>query len=113
MKENVVPPPDEGEVKVSLDALKADASMWAAAAADLRSAATVGDRLDLSRLQLTYMGEKVGLVETYQQIQAHLVSLLNQGASNFDHIAATLRNAADEYAREDAAGAHAIKGALY
>jgi hypothetical protein len=87
--------------------------MWEQAAADLRAAAATGDRLDLGRLQLTYMAEKVGLVERYQQIQAHLVSVLHQGATNFDSIAATLRNAAEEYEREDAAGAHAIEGAYY
>jgi len=87
--------------------------MWEKAAADLRAAAATGDRLDLSRLHLTYMGEKVGLVERYQKIQAHLVSVLYQGAVNFDNIAATLRDAAEDYAREDAAGAHAIEGAYY
>jgi hypothetical protein len=69
--------------------------------------------LDLSRLQLTYMAEKVGLVEAYQRIQAHLVSLMNEGATNFEGIAGTLRSVADDYEREDAAGAHAIEGALY
>jgi hypothetical protein len=108
-----VPPPTKEQVRVAVAALNADAAMWKQAAADLRTAAATGDRLDLSRLQLTYMAEKVGLVERYQQIQAQLVSVLYQGAANFDRIAATLRNAAEEYAREDAAGAHAIEGAYY
>ena len=108
-----MPPTTKEQVRVAVAALNADAAMWEQAAADLRAAAASGDRLDLGRLQLTYMGEKVGLVERYQQIQARLVSLLYQGATNFDNVAATLRDAAEDYAREDAAGAHAIEGAYY
>lgn len=108
-----MPPPDTDQLKVALGALYQDARMWEQASVDLLAAASVGDRLDLNRLQLTYMAEKVGLVEAYQGMQAHLVSLMNQGAANFNSIAAALRKAADDYAREDAAGAHAIKGAYY
>jgi hypothetical protein len=108
-----MPPPGKDEVKTAVAALNADAAMWETAAGDLRSAAAVGDRLDLSRLQLTYLGDKVGLVEAYQKLQAHLVTVIGQGATNFDNVAAALRKAASDYQREDDAGAHAIDGATY
>lgn len=108
-----MPPPNSEQVRVALHALRSDAGKWEDVAATFRSAAQHADSLDLSALHFTYLGDKVGLVDTYHAIQATFVKLLSEGATNFENMAAVLRTAADEYERDDDAGAHAIANATY
>jgi hypothetical protein len=108
-----MPPPDSHQVRVALDALRSDAGKWEGVADTFGSAARQAGRLDLSALHFTYLGDKVGLVDTYHAIQDTFVTLLNEGATNFENMAVVLRRAADDYERDDEAGAHDIRNATY
>ena len=108
-----MPPPDANQVKLALDAMDLDVTMWKEVAADCRSAAGVGARLDLSSLHFTYIGDKAGLVDAYRDLQNRLVSLAGQAAANYDSVAGALAQAAKDYKADDEAGKHAIEGATY
>jgi hypothetical protein len=108
-----MPPPDKEQVRLAIEAMNTDITMWKEVAADCRSAAGVGARLDLSNLHFTYLGDKAGLVDAYRNLQDRLVSLAEQAAANYDSVAGALAKAATDYKAEDEAGKHAIEGATY
>jgi hypothetical protein len=58
-------PPNDQQIKAAIEALRADASTWSVASDDLREAARVGARLELSPLHFSYIGDKIGLTEVY------------------------------------------------
>jgi len=92
---------------VSIDARRRDAGVWGNSADILRQAAAVGARLELAALHFSYIGDQVGLVELYQQLQDRLVRLLGEGsATTFEQLAAGLRTAADGYEQDEANNVH-------
>lgn len=93
--------PPSGELYVALEALRRDAAAWTARADALRQAAALGRTLNLTPLHFSYIGDVVGLTETYGNLQDRLTRLLDQGAANFDAMASALRAAADEYQQTD------------
>ncbi|RKR87387.1 hypothetical protein BDK92_1662 [Micromonospora pisi] len=101
-------PPGEQKLKASIEALRKDAAVWDESADVLRDAAAVGARLDLGGLHFSYIGDKVGLVELYQQLQDRIVRLLGEGAVTFDTLASGLRSAADGYERDEANAVHRL-----
>ena len=98
---------DTQGLRVSIDALRRDAGVWDSSADILRQAAAVGARLELAALHFSYIGDQVGLVELYQQLQDRLVRLLGEGsATTFEQLAAGLRTAADGYEQDEANNVH-------
>jgi hypothetical protein len=103
-----MPPPGSEKLKVSVDALRRDAGVWDASADILRDAAAVGARLDLAALHFSYIGDQVGLVDLYQQLQDRLVRLLGEGSTAFEALAAGLRTAADGYEQDEINNVHSL-----
>ncbi|MEH0981888.1 hypothetical protein [Micromonospora sp. CPCC 205556] len=103
-----MPPPGEQKLKVSIEALRNDAAVWDDSGDVMRNAAQVAARLDLAALHFSYIGDKVGLVELYQQLQDRMIRLLGQGSETFETIATSLRNAADGYERDEADAVHRL-----
>lgn len=103
-------PPSDQQIKAAIEALRADASTWNAASDDLREAARVGARLELSPLHFSYIGDKIGLTEVYQQLQDKLVRLLGEGADNLTALAGALRTAADGYEQDEHDAVHRATG---
>ncbi|RKN44318.1 hypothetical protein [Micromonospora endolithica] len=103
-----MPPPGEGKLRVSIEALRKDAAVWDDSGDIMRSAAQVAARLDLAALHFSYVGDKVGLVELYQQLQDRLIRLLSQGSETCETVATSLRNAADGYERDEADAVHRL-----
>lgn len=102
--------PTRDEVAVAVAALRTDARMWLDMADEVRAAARIGERLDLTALHFSYLGDKAGLTETYREVQDTLVRLLNEGGSAFDALAGALRAAADGYEDDDRNAAEELYG---
>ena len=105
-----MPPPSEQQIKAAIEALRKDAATWDAGSAELRDAAMVAGRLELSALHFSYLADQLGLTEVYQQLQQRLYHLLNQGSDNFVELAGALRAAADGYEQDEANTVHRMTG---
>ncbi len=103
-------PPNDQQVRAAIDALRTDAGTWDAASDELREAARVGARLDLSALHFSYLGDKLGLTQVYQQLQDRLCRLLTQGADNLTALSTALRSAADGYEQDERNAVHRMTG---
>lgn len=101
-----MPPPSEQKIRAAIDAIRRDASMWDESADELEDAARVAGRLDLAAVHFSYIGDKVGLVDMYRQLQDKLIRLLNEGSDTLESIAAALRTAADGYEQDEANAVH-------
>jgi uncharacterized protein YukE len=101
-----MPPPSEQKIKVSIAALRKDAGMWDGSADQLREAAAVAARLDLAALHFSYIGDQVGLVDMYRELQDRLIRLLTEGGDAMDSLAAALHSVADGYEQDEANGVH-------
>lgn len=102
--------PTKDQIRVAVDALRADARMWRSMEDELRDAAREAFRLDLGVSQVSYLGEKAGLTEAYIDIQSTLVRLLGEGVKAFDEMAAALIKAADGYERDEHNAVHRLRG---
>ena len=102
-------PPSEQKIKASIAALRQDAAMWDSSADQLRQAAAVAARLELAALHFSYIGDKVGMVAMYRELQDRLFRLLNEGGAAFDSLASALRSAADGYEQDEINGVHRMK----
>ena len=76
--------PDPQQIAAALDAMRGDATMWHEMAGEMRTAAAVADRLDLTKLHFSKLGDMLGMVDLYRDVQDRMVQLINQGADNFD-----------------------------
>jgi hypothetical protein len=103
-------PPNDQQVKAAIEALRKDAGTWDAGSDELRAAAGVAARLELSALHFSYLADKLGLTEVYQQLQQRLCQLLNEGGDNFTALAGALRAAADGYEQDEINTVHRMTG---
>lgn len=88
-------------IDVALDALRADARAWSAAAALLDGPATAAAELALTPAQLSVWAVEAGLDGAYQQAQQGIGGLLAQAQLVFAELSASLAAAADTYQQED------------
>lgn len=102
--------PTGPQIAAALDAMRGDASMWRDMASQLREAATAADNLDLDKTEFSKLGEMLGVVDLYQDVQARLAALIHQGADNFDATAAALTTAADGYEKDEQNAVHRFTG---
>lgn len=102
--------PDPQQIAAALDAMRGDAAMWKDMAGEMRSAAGVADRLDLTKLHFSKLGDMLGMVDLYRDVQDRMVQLINQGADNFDATAAALTTAADGYDKDERDSVHRFTG---
>ena len=96
------------DLAVALAALEADASRWSAAAADLRAAAATAAGQVLDPAAFTFAGD--GVAVAYEALRSRTATLLGEGATNLDAVAAALRASAAAYAAEEAARARRVDG---
>ncbi|MEV0156724.1 hypothetical protein AB0H57_23760 [Micromonospora sp. NPDC050686] len=103
-----MPPPGPEKLKTSIEALRRDATVWDDSGDIMRNAAEVAARLDLAALHFSYIGDKVGLVDLYRQLQDRLIRLLGEGSETCETVAVSLRRAADGYERDEADAVHRL-----
>ncbi|PKW18483.1 type VII secretion target [Saccharopolyspora spinosa] len=101
-------PPSQSEIKVALEALRSDATVWANAAGTVSDPKSAAENLKLDSAQFSYIADKIGVTDGYREIQEKIAGLLAEAEQNFTSIADALRACADTYQREDEAGVHAL-----
>ena len=84
--------------------------MWRDMAGQMREAATSADNLDLDKTEFSKLGEMLGMVQLYQDVQARLAALIHQGADTFDATAAALTTAAAGYEKDEQDAVHRFTG---
>ena len=102
--------PSSQQISAALDAMRSDARMWKEMAGEMRAAAGVADRLDLTKLHFSKLGDMLGMVDLYRDVQDRMVRLMQQGADNFDATAAALTTAANGYEKDEQNAVHRFKG---
>lgn len=101
--------PTKEQVEVAVQALRDDAQRWLDMADTMRSAASAGARLDLNAFHFSVLGHLLGIDSLYNQVQQTIVTLLGQGASNFESVAGALKAAADGYEEDERDAVHRMK----
>ena len=102
--------PTSQQISAALDAMRQDANMWKDMAGQMRDAAGVADRLDLTKLHFSKLGEMLGMVDLYRDAQDRMVRLMQQGADNFDATATALTTAANGYEQDEQNNVHRFTG---
>ena len=99
--------PSLEQIAVSLEALRADATDWVHAAADLRGAAHRADAAVVAPEAFSFSGAPVA--EAYELLRVHTAALLAGGADNFGAVAAALRAAAATYEADELNNVHRLR----
>lgn len=99
--------PTGDDIRVAIDALRADARTWSTASADLADAAGTAERLTLAPSAFGLAAPAAAAV--HESLRAKVAELLRQGAANFDDVAGALRTAADSYEADEAANLHMLR----
>ncbi len=100
--------PTSEQITVALDRLREDADKWVGGAEELRTAAGWVGAVVLAPAAFSFAGQAVAA--SYEQLRAKVAALVDGGAANFDDIATALRQSADAYEADEAAGAHRMTG---
>jgi hypothetical protein len=104
--------PREQVVQAATDALRQDAQTWRFGAGELDIAQIAAAEMDFQAFHFSYIGDKVGLTQTYGQLQEKMIRLLQEGAANFRAVADALTLAANAYDREERNAEHRL-GRIY
>jgi hypothetical protein len=99
--------PTPEQITVSLDALRADADQWTAAAGTMAAAAAAADGQKVDASAFSFAGQAAAAA--YEDLRLKLAGLLHQGGVRFDSIAGALRASADAYEADEASGAHRLQ----
>jgi hypothetical protein len=94
------------DVKVALEAMRADANLWSAAADNVQGPLSAIGGLTLTGHDLSMWAVDRGLDRTYENGRVVLEDLLRQAMTAFHGLGDSLRAAADTYEREEDANLH-------
>ncbi len=100
----MAPTPDQ--YQAALTALRDDATQWQGCSDDLAAAKSTADGLDLEALHFSYIADKLGLTQLYQDFQAKMVRLIGEGETMTAAVSAGLLKSAQTYQAEEEAGVH-------
>jgi uncharacterized protein YukE len=100
-----MPPPTAEQIRVATEALRTEAGVWDAQAAQLNRIGPMTEALRLNRVEA---GLFQVIFDTYQQVIDQVVARADEGGQRMDEIATTLRQVADTYDREEAANTHML-----
>jgi hypothetical protein len=99
--------PTPKDITVALDALRADADRWAAAAMELHDAAAEANARAIDPAAFSFAGHAAAVA--YEALRVKMAGLIDQGARNLDSVAAALRASADAYEADETAGVHRMQ----
>jgi hypothetical protein len=104
-----MPPPSKDTVEAAIQALRDDAQAWRFGAGELEIAAKIAGTMDLQAFHFSYIGDKVGLTDSYRALQDKLIALFTGGATNFINIATALTAAAAGYQDDERNAVHRMQ----
>lgn len=99
-------PPTAQDIKVATDALRTEAEVWTAQAAELTTIATKADGLRFSRIEAGLFQLICGV---HDEIVTHVVARCGEGNTQMTAISSTLRTVADTYDQEESANEHSFR----
>ncbi|MDX8146536.1 hypothetical protein SK854_30795 [Lentzea sp. BCCO 10_0061] len=94
------------DLKVALEAMRADAGLWSAAADTVQAPQSAIGGLTLTGHDVSMWAVDRGLDRTYENGRVVLEDLLRQAMTAFSGLGDSLRAAADTYEREEDANLH-------
>ncbi|HEX7302726.1 type VII secretion target [Lentzea sp.] len=94
------------DVEVSLEAMRADAALWSAAADAVQGPRRAIGELTVSGAAMSMWAVDHGFDRAYENARTVLEDLLRQATAAFHGLGDGLRAAADTYEREEAANLH-------
>ncbi|MFJ8966943.1 hypothetical protein ACIRG5_46880 [Lentzea sp. NPDC102401] len=94
------------DVKVALEAMRADAGLWSAASDNVQAPQSAIGGLTLTGHDVSMWAVDRGLDRTYENGRVVLEDLLRQAMTAFSGLGDSLRAAADTYEREEDANLH-------
>jgi hypothetical protein len=100
----MAPTPDQ--YALALAALRDDAKQWQDCSTDLAAMKTTADSLDLEALHFSYLADKLGVTQIYQDFQSKMVRLIGEGETACTNVANALLTSAQTYQQEEEAGVH-------
>ena len=103
-------PPSQDKIDVAIQSLRDDAQKWRFAAGELEIAAQIAEGMDFQAFHFSYIGDKIGITESYQRLQDKMIEVLTGGAANFRSVADALTVAAAGYQEDDRKAVHRLKG---
>lgn len=93
--------PTKDDIKIALDAMRADAGVWTNASDEMTAAGVASGNLILTQAQLGWAAQGHGIVTAYTEVQQKIVLLLSGAQDEFDKVANSLRTAADTYEQQE------------
>lgn len=93
------PPPTADQIRVAIEALRTEASVWDAQAAQTNRIGPMAEALRLNRIEA---GLFQVIFDTYGQVIEQVIARANESGQRMTEIANTLRSVADTYDREEA-----------
>src|SRR5215470_10960079 len=100
-----MPPPTAEQIRVATEALRTEAGVWDAQAAQMNRIGPMAEGLRLNRIEA---GLFQVIFDTYQQVIDQVIARANEGGQRMAEIATTLRQVADTYDREEASNTHRL-----
>lgn len=100
--------PGEG-IGADLKAMRSDAVVWEAAADSLNAPLNALSSLDTTAYEVSMWAALRGMDRTLNDARDSLETIVRQAADYFREIGTDLRDAADQYQRDDEQGLHEIQ----
>ena len=98
-------PPTAEQIRVATEALRREAGVWDAQAAELNKIGPKAEGLRLNRIEA---GLFQIIFDTYGQVIEQVIARSNEGGQRMTEIAGTLRSVADTYDSEEASNTHML-----
>lgn len=100
-----MPPPTQEQIRVATEALRTEAGVWDAQAAQMNRIGPVAQGLRLNRIEA---GLFQVIFDTYGQVIEQVIARAEEGGQRMTETADTLRSVADTYVREEADNTHML-----
>ena len=101
--------PSGQQVEASIQAIAGEAGLWSGMAAEVEAMAAVARNLTLNAFHFSGLGHLAGMEDVYRDLQERIAMLLQQAADNFDTTAGALKQAADDYQRDEDNAVHRLR----
>ena len=97
-------------LQASITAMHGDAKLWKDVSDVTNAAAGTAQGLTLSKVQLSWLSDDVGLVDSYEEIRAKAERLLHEATTTLSDLSTTLDQVADAYQQSDEKARTRFKG---
>ena len=97
-------------LQASIKAMHDDAGKWQDVSKTTNSAAQTAQGLTLSKVQLSWLSDDVGLLSSYEEIRAKAETLLHEATTTLSDLGTTLDQVANAYEQSDEKASNKFKG---